>query len=85
MEQLAAWYRGLVAVEAGARGAVIHCDRGDDPAEDAAGERMLGAERATETVRETWRAFEEFNLNPTLALEALFIRLRRELAGPVAA
>ena len=36
-------------------------------------------------VRETWRAFEEFNINPSLALEALFVKLRRELAGPAAA
>jgi hypothetical protein len=34
-------------------------------------------------VRETWRAFEEFNLSPPLALEALFVRLRRELGGQV--
>src|SRR5919204_57316 len=32
-------------------------------------------------VRETWRQLEEFNLSPGLALEALFVRLRRELAG----
>jgi hypothetical protein len=30
-------------------------------------------------VRETWRALEEFNLNPSLALEGLFIRVGREL------
>ena len=28
-----------------------------------------------------WRAFEEFNVSPPLALEALFVRLRRALAG----
>jgi hypothetical protein len=32
-------------------------------------------------VREAWRVFEEFNVQPSLAFEALFIRLRRELAG----
>jgi hypothetical protein len=31
-------------------------------------------------VRALWRQVEEFNLNPQLALEALFVRLRRELA-----
>ena len=41
---------------------------------------MLGAERAAEAVRETWRALEEFNLAPQLALEALFIRVRRAFA-----
>jgi hypothetical protein len=36
-------------------------------------------------IRETWRAFEEFQLNAGLALEALFLRLRRELAPPLGA
>ena len=40
-----------------------------------------GAIGAAEAVRETWRALEEFNLNPSLALEALFIRAHRELVG----
>jgi hypothetical protein len=44
----------------------------------------MGAERACEVVRETWRRLEEFNLNASLALEALFVRLRGELAGAVA-
>jgi len=35
-------------------------------------------------VRETWRAFEEFNLSPPLALEALFVQLRRELGATAA-
>ena len=46
---------------------------------DGTTERLAGAERACELVRETWRAFEEFNLSPPLALEALFVQLRREL------
>jgi hypothetical protein len=46
---------------------------------------MLGAERAAELVRQAWRELEEFNLTPGLAFEALFVRLRRELAGPVVA
>jgi hypothetical protein len=28
-----------------------------------------------------WRELEELNLSPALALEALFVRLRRELAA----
>ena len=32
-------------------------------------------------MREAWRALEEFNLNPSLALEALFVRVARAL-GP---
>ena len=37
--------------------------------------------RAAETVRETWRLFEELQLQAGLALEALFVKLHRELAG----
>jgi DNA polymerase-3 subunit delta' len=80
LEELAAWYRDLVAVAVGARAAVVHLDRLGELDEDATRERMLVAERATERVRDTWRELEEFNLNPSLALEALFVRLRRELA-----
>ena len=35
--------------------------------------------RAAETVRDTWRRLEEFNLAPQLAFEALFIRITCEL------
>ncbi|MBW8741852.1 MAG: hypothetical protein JF623_04335 [Acidobacteria bacterium] len=85
LEELAAWYRDLVAVAVGAERAVVHYDRLAELAEDGKTERLVGAEHACEHVRETWRAFEEFNLSPSLALEALFVRLRRELGGPVAA
>jgi hypothetical protein len=82
LEELAAWYRDLVAVAAGAEGAVLHYDRLAELREDGIRERLVGAERAAEAVRETWRGFEEFNLDAELALEALFVELRRELAGP---
>jgi DNA polymerase III subunit delta' len=81
LEELAAWYRDLVVAAVGARDAVIHVDRLAELDEDATRERMLGAERAAEVVREAWRGFEELNLAPPLALEALFVRLRRELAA----
>jgi DNA polymerase-3 subunit delta' len=80
LEELAAWYRDLVVVATGADEAVIHSDHLDELREDATVERLAGAERACEIVRELWRALEEFNLNAPLALEALFVRLRRELA-----
>jgi DNA polymerase III subunit delta' len=83
LEELASWYRDLVAVAVGAERAVVHYDRLAQLAEDGTTERLAGAERACELVRETWRAFEEFNLSPGLALEALFVRLRRELATPL--
>jgi DNA polymerase III subunit delta' len=81
LEELASWYRDLVVAAVGAERAVVHADRLEVLAEDATTERLAGAERACEIVRETWRAFEEFNLSPPLALEALFVRLRRELGA----
>jgi DNA polymerase-3 subunit delta' len=83
LEELAAWYRDLVVSAVGAEGALVHADRAAELAADGTTERLAGAERACEHVRETWRALEEFNLSSGLALEALFVRLRRELAGSV--
>jgi DNA polymerase III subunit delta' len=80
LEELAAWYRDLVVVAVGAERAAIHVDRLAELSEDASRERLIGAERACEEVRETWRRLEEFNLNASLALESLFVLLRRELA-----
>jgi hypothetical protein len=84
LEELGAWYRDLIVVAAGAERAVVHYDRLAELAEDAAVERMVGAERAAEAVRQTWRSFEEFNVSPVLALEELFVTLRRELGAAVA-
>jgi DNA polymerase-3 subunit delta' len=81
LEELAAWYRDLVVAAAGASAACIHFDRVAELERDGTLERMLGAERAAEAVRQTWRELEEFNLNAGLALEALFVRVRRELAA----
>jgi len=81
LEELAWWYRDLIAVAAGADAAVVHADKLDQLAGDGAVERIPGAERACEHIRDTWRGFEEFNIAPQLALEALFVRLRRELGG----
>jgi DNA polymerase-3 subunit delta' len=79
LEELASWYRDLVVVAVGAERAVAHADRLDVLSADGIPDRLAGAEGACEIVRETWRAFEEFNLNASLAFEALFVRLRREL------
>jgi DNA polymerase III subunit delta' len=80
LDVLASWYRDLVVVGAGARGAALNCDRLTDLAEDARPELAARAERAAEAVRDVWRSFE-FNVQTGLALEALFVRLRREFAG----
>jgi hypothetical protein len=81
LEELAAWYRDLVAVAVGAEQAAIHLDKLSELRDDATRERLLGAERAVEEVRETWRQLEEFQLQPQLALESLFVRVARELAA----
>ena len=77
LEELAAWYRDLVVVGAGAESAVVHADRLVVLREDATHDRARDAVVAAELVRELWRALEEFNLNPTLALEALVVQLRQ--------
>jgi len=84
LEELAAWYRDVVAFAAGAEVAV-HCDHADELREDASVERLGGAEEAAELARDAWRNFAEFNVNAPLALEALFIQLRRAFGGVAAA
>ena len=84
LEELASWYRDLVVVAAGAERAVIHADRLDVLREDATGERAPDAATAAELTRDVWRALEEFNLNPSLALEALFVRLKRAFSTALA-
>jgi DNA polymerase-3 subunit delta' len=81
LEELEWWYRDLVVLAAGAERAVVHVDRIDELRADATRERLLGAERACEVVRAAWREAEELQLSTPLALEALLVRLRRELAG----
>jgi len=82
LEELESWYRDLVVLAAGAEAAVVHVDRLADLREDATRERLQAAEVACEIVRAAWRDAEELQLSVPLALEALLIRLRRELAGP---
>ena len=81
LEELAWWYRDLIAVAVGAQDAVVHSDRLDVLAADGSLERIAAAEAACDHARETWRSFEEFNIAPQLALDALFVRLRNEFAG----
>jgi len=81
LDELAAWYRDLVAVAVGAEGAAMHLDKLDELRDDASRERITGAERACEHIRDTWRGLEELNLNPQLAFESLFVRIGREVAS----
>jgi DNA polymerase-3 subunit delta' len=82
LDILGTWYRDLVVVAAGAEDAVVNSDRLTDLAADAAHDRAASARGAAEAVRDVWRSFE-FNVQPGLALEALFVRLRREFARPL--
>ena len=79
LDELEAWYRDLVVVGVGAEAAAAHVDMLAELRADATRERVLGAERAAEAVRATWRRLEEFQLAPQLALEALFVEVSREL------
>jgi DNA polymerase-3 subunit delta' len=81
LDTLASWYRDLVVVGAGAEGAALNVDRLRELAEDAQPELAERAGRAAETVRDVWRSFE-FQVQTGLALEALFVRLRRDLTAP---
>jgi DNA polymerase-3 subunit delta' len=85
LEELAAWYRDLIAAAAGAETALVHADRATELREDGTLERLEAAARAAELVRETWRNFEELQLSARLALEALFVELRRAFAGAAVA
>ena len=85
LDELSAWYRDLVVVALGAEKAAVHVDRLDQLREDGVRERVVGAEAAAETVRDTWRLFEEYQLQAGLMLEALFVKLRRELGRPATA
>ena len=80
LEELAAWYRDLVVVAAGAEDAAVHYDHLNELREDATPSARPGADSGR-AVRETWRSLEEFNIQPGLAFEALFLRLRRAFAS----
>ena len=82
LEVLATWYRDLVVAAAGAEDAVLNSDRLSEVVADAEPVRAQRAEDAAEAVRDVWRSFE-FNVQTALALEALFVRLRRALTGPL--
>ena len=77
LEGLEAWYRDLVVVAVGAETAAVNADRLEELREDVKRELGDAPLQAAEETRETWRAFEEFNLNAPLALEALFVRIYR--------
>jgi DNA polymerase-3 subunit delta' len=82
LDVLAGWYRDLVVVALGAREAALNSDRLADLEQDTSSVAADAAALAAEAVAETRRDFE-LNVNPMLALDALFIRLRRALERDV--
>jgi len=77
LDDLGSWYRDLVVVANGAESAAVNADLLGELREDATGEAGARAEDAAGVVRQAWREAEELNLNASLFLEALFVRLRR--------
>jgi len=86
LDFLAGWYRDLLAAGAGASDAALNADHVAELAQDAERIGLDPAGRAVEAVAETRRRFD-LNVYAPLALEALFVVLRRELiraTAPVA-
>jgi DNA polymerase III subunit delta' len=77
---LAAWNRDLAAIASGAADIVYNRDRLDDLRARAAGLDPARARAAAELVQDTRRRLD-LNVSEELALEALFFRLERLLAG----
>jgi DNA polymerase-3 subunit delta' len=80
LDDLGSWYRDLVVVANGAESAAVNADLIAELRDDAAPPASSRAEDAAAVVRQAWREAEEFNLNASLFLEALFVRLRRAFA-----
>ncbi|HEX6782497.1 MAG TPA: hypothetical protein VF125_10775 [Solirubrobacterales bacterium] len=79
-ELCAAWLRDLAAVAAGAEEVVFNRDRLEPLRAQAAGLDPAAARGGAELVQETRRGLQ-LNVSEELALEALFFRLERLLAG----
>jgi DNA polymerase-3 subunit delta' len=78
LELLGGWYRDLLAAGAGADAAALNVDRLSELREDANRVGVEAAGKAVDAVAETRRRFD-LNVYAPLALEALFLVLRREL------
>jgi DNA polymerase III subunit delta' len=84
LELCSAWLRDLGAVAAGAEDVVLTRDRVEELTRAADGLDPLAARRGVELVQDTRRRLD-LNVSEELALEALFFRLQRALAGSVPA
>jgi DNA polymerase-3 subunit delta' len=84
LELCAVWFRDLAAVAAGAPELVLNSDRVEELGHEAAGLEPTAPRRCVELVQDTRRRLD-LNVSEELALEALFFRLQRTLAGAPAA
>jgi DNA polymerase-3 subunit delta' len=80
VDVVALWYRDLMAAGLGAEGAVINLDTAGELAQDAKRGSPVDAARAVAIVSEARRSLE-LNVQPALAVEAMFHRLRLAPAG----
>jgi DNA polymerase III subunit delta' len=80
VDVVALWYRDLMATALGAEGAVINSDAAGELATDAKLGSPADAARAVAIVSEARRSLE-LNVQPALAVEAMFHRLRLVPAG----
>jgi DNA polymerase III subunit delta' len=80
VDVVALWYRDLMAAALGGEGAVINSDAAGELAEDAKQGSPADAARAVGIVSEARRSLE-LNVQPALAVEAMFHRIRLAPAG----
>jgi hypothetical protein len=80
VDVVALWYRDLMAQGLGAPQAVINSDLAGELAMDAQDRSPGDAARAVSIVSDVRRSLE-FNVQPALAVEAMFHRLRQAPAG----
>jgi DNA polymerase III subunit delta' len=80
IDVVALWYRDLMAATLGGEGALINSDAAGELAEDAKHGSPADAARAVAIVSEARRSLE-LNVQPALAVEAMFHRLRLAPAG----
>ena len=80
LELVALWFRDLIAVASGSDAEVFNADRRTELAEDAAGANVEALISCLELCEDARRRLER-NVLEDLALESLFNRLRRTLAG----
>ena len=83
LEELACWYRDLVAVGGGAETAVVHFDRLEELARTRRSSGSRAPSARPSSCARRGAASRSSTSHPPLALEALFVQLRRAFAGSI--